>query len=327
MLREFRLNFLSKFGPWRAAALSAAAGLALSMPLHAAIIVNDTWVDGTDSDPASPVYSENGVDADADGNSESVWYQGGVGTLDPVGPGGPERGNLTSGGTSSASWTTYFTPEGSEVNLANPGDSMKVTWAFSLTNVNANNTSQNFRIALVDTPASITRLTANGTPGSGAYTGYSIFANMGQTLGNSGPFQLKERAASGDLLSTGSNWSAGLANGATSGATGYTAGTPYTFVASLTRTALGELQVDMGITGGSLDTDGNASVSFLDTTPNGGSFKFDTFALRPSGATSTAELFDTSLFKVEFNAVPEPASMLLLTLSGIGLMFARRRSL
>src|SRR3954470_16332202 len=117
MLREFRLNFLSKFGPWRAAALSAAAGLALSMPLHAAIIVNDTWIDGTDSDPASPVYSENGVDADADGNLESAWYQGGVGTLDPVGAGGPLRGNMTPGGTGSASWTTYLTPESTPVTL------------------------------------------------------------------------------------------------------------------------------------------------------------------------------------------------------------------
>jgi hypothetical protein len=333
MLREFRLLFLSKYGPWRAVALSAATAMVLSMPLHAAVIVNDTWLDGTDSDPASPTYSENGVDSDTDGNLESVWFQGGVGTLDPTGVGGPLRGNLTAGGTSSGSWTTYFTPEGGEVNLANAGDSMKLTWVFALTNVNASNTSQNFRIALLDSPAAVTRLSANGSPASGAYTGYGIFANMGQTLGNSNPFQLRERVvASGDVLSTAGNWGAngvansGLANGATSGATGYAAATPYTFIATLTRTALGELQVDMSLSGGSLDNDGTASVSVIDSSPNGGSFKFDTFALRPSGATTTAELVDTSLFRVEFNAVPEPASVLLFSISGLGLMLLRRRS-
>ena len=94
---------------------------------------------------------------------------------------------------------------------------------------------------------------------------------MGQTLGNSNPFQLKERVvASGDLLSTGGNWGAngvadaGLANGATSGATGYSSGTQYTFMMTLTRTALGELQIDASMTGGSLDNDGSASLSVVD---------------------------------------------------------------
>ena len=52
--------------------------------------------------------------------------------------------------------------------------------------------SLNFRLAVVNTPTG-SRLAANGTPGSVAYTGYSMFMNMGQTLGNSNPFQLRER--------------------------------------------------------------------------------------------------------------------------------------
>src|SRR5688572_9848633 len=81
----------------------------------AAVIVNDTWIDDTDSDPASPTYSENGADADADGDLESAWFQGGDGTLDPIAGGGPGplRGAFSSGtSASSASWTNYFTPEG-----------------------------------------------------------------------------------------------------------------------------------------------------------------------------------------------------------------------
>src|SRR5215207_2117284 len=99
----------------------AAAALMLSAAgsAHAGIVVNDTWLDGTDSDPATG-HSENGVDADGDGNIESAWFQGGTGTLDPVGPGGPLRGNMIASGstTSSASWTTHFTPEASPVTLA-----------------------------------------------------------------------------------------------------------------------------------------------------------------------------------------------------------------
>jgi PEP-CTERM motif len=323
MLQRFRSSLLLRAKLFPLFAVALLAMLMGATSVNAAVIVNDTWQDGTDSDPASPTYSENGVDADADTDIESAWFQGGVGTLDPLAAGGPLRGNMTSGGTSSATWTTYFTPEAAPVSLVNAGDQMKVTWVFQLTNVAANNTSQNFRVAVVDSP-SASRVTANGTPGSAAYTGYSIFGNMSSgTLGNSNPFQLRERSVgSGDLLATSGNWAA-LANGATTGATGYAANTTYTYMMTFTRTALGELQVDASMVGGSLNNSGTASVSFLDSTPNG--FSFDTFAIRPSGATTTAELFDTSLFRVEFNPIPEPASLALVGLGSMAIMLLRRR--
>jgi len=236
---------------------------------------------------------------------------------------------MTANGTSSASWTTYFTPEGGEMNLLNAGDQLKVTWVFTPSTVNSSNSSQNLRIALVDSP-SASRISANGSPSSAAYAGYAIFANMGQTLGNSNPFQLRERVvANGDLLSTSGNWGAngvannGLANGATSGNTGYSSGTQYTFIMTMTRTALGELQIDGSMTGGSLDNDGSATFSYTDSSPN--SFKYDTFQIRPSGATTTAELFDFSLFRVEMT-VPEPASGMLLVVGGMAMALVRRRA-
>jgi hypothetical protein len=327
MSRIIRLSLLLRTGYLLAFVVALAAMVAHSASVHAATIVNDTWLDGTDDDPASPVYSENGTDSDIDGNIESVWYQGGDGTLAPVGAGGPLRAQFSSPtGASSATWTTYFTPEASPVTLANAGDQVKVTWVFTPSNVNASNTSQNFRIAVVDSPAA-SRLAANGSPGNATYSGYGMFMNMGQTLGNSNPFRLMERtnpAASTALLSASGDW-APLANGATSGNTGYVGGTQYTFLMTLTRTSLGELQVDASMAGGSLDNDGTASVSFLDATPNGGSFAFDTFAIRPSGATTTAEVFDTSLFRVEFIPIPEPASAALLGLGAAALALLRRR--
>jgi hypothetical protein len=330
-----RTNWLRPLRGFRGALTRFAAAFAVTSVCvtvaSAAVIVNDTWRDGTDDDPASPVYSENGADPDLDFDRESAWFQGGDGTLNPVGAGGPLRGQFSSPtGGSSASWTTYFTPEASPVTLANPGDRIKVTWIFTPTNINGDptgntsNTSQNFRLALVNSPAA-SRLVANGSPGSSTYTGYGMFMNMGAVLGNSNPFRLMEHDNNGALLSGSGDWLP-LANGATTGNTGYTSGTEYKFIMELERTPANQLQIDVSMTGGSLDNDGTAAVSFLDTTPNGGSFSFDTFAVRPSGASTTAEIFDTRLFRVQF-IIPEPTSCILLGLGGVALTMLRRRSI
>src|ERR1043166_6465027 len=260
---------------------------------RAAILVNDTWLDGTRTDPASPMYSENGTDTDSDGNLESAWFFSGSGSLTA------SAGHLimAPSGSTSASWTTYFTPEGSEVNLSNPGDQLKLTWIFSPTGGSASTPSQNLRLALLNTPSG-RKLTSDGSPSSAAYTGYAVFMNMGQTLGNVAPFQLKERlAASGDLLSSSGNWT-NLAGGATAGNHGYDNSTQYTFVMTCTRDASNGLTVAATMTGGTLDNVGSVTVSFTDSTPN--SFAYDTVGMRPSGGTTSANQFDTTLFRVEY---------------------------
>jgi hypothetical protein len=298
--------------------------LLVASAAHAQILVNDTWLDGDRTDPASPGYSEYGVDADADGNLESAWYWGGAGSLTPVGPGGPLRGNLTAGGTSSASWTTYFTPEATPVTLGGAGNRLTITWVFSLANVNAQNTSQNFRLALVDTPGA-NRLAADGNPPDSTFTGYGMFMNMGGTLGRSTPFSLMERSllTTGNLLSSSANW-ASLGDDGNTNDPGYANGIQYTFVLSATRTASGGLELNATMSGGTLGGDGTLEVSFTDATPN--TFTFDTFAIRPSGATTTAELFDTTLFRVELSQVPEPAAGTLLGLGLLSLFTAYRRA-
>ena len=262
------------------------------------ILVSNVWNTGVRTYPASndtnSPHSEMGVDYNSSGDLESAWFNSGYTmTATP----GHLVTTLPANGTSSASWTTYFTPEGSEVILAGAGDQLKVTWVFTPSGVNTNNTSQNFRLAVVDTPAT-NRLTADGAPTSAAYTGYAMFMNMGQTLGSSNPFQLMERSPdSGNLLSSSGNWIS-LANGATSGNHGYDSGTQYTLVMTFTRNASNALDITAATTGGTLNGSGTASLSFTDSTPN--SFTYDTFSLRPSSASTTAGQFDTTLFSVEF---------------------------
>jgi hypothetical protein len=148
---------------------------------------------------------------------------------------------------------------------------------------------------------------------------------MGETLNHSSSFQLVERAgASGAFLSGSGDWT-GLANGASSGAIGYASGMQYTFLMTLERNASDGLDIAASMSGGNIGGTGVISVSFTDPTPNNGSFSFDTFGIRPSGVTTTAEQFNTSLFQVEFVPVPEPSVLALLGMGLLGLAFRRQR--
>jgi hypothetical protein len=307
----------------RLAVLAAVAAAAIVLPAsraHAATIVNDTWQDADRTQPASPTYSEYGTDADADGDIESAWFNGGTGATAVASTGHL----LLTPSTGSASWTNYFTPAATPVTLSNTGDSIHVRWAFKTGDVNVSNTSQNFRIALVDTATDANRLTVDGAPGSDTYPGYALFGNMGETTGNGNSFQLRERlaATNSDILATSGNWTA-LANGLGNTAVGYTDNTNYQFDLTLTRNASSGLDILMTMTGGTIGGTGTVTVNFTDPTPS--SFTYDTFEIRPSGSGTTATSFDTTQFLVE-GPVPEPSSMALAGVAAIGLLRRGRRS-
>lgn len=322
-----------KLGKWFVfTALFGLVFCALAASASAAVLVNDTWLDGERYNPGGPLfvpapppYAENngvvGNDADLDGDLESAWFRGGTGTLDPVAAGGPLRADIA--GTSSASWTTYFTgTEGSEAQLVNVGDKLKITWNFSLSGVNASNGSQALRIAVVDSPF---RIVANGTPSAGAYLGYAAFGNMGQTLNHSRPWDFMTRNGAGDLLSASGAWTsqAAIADG-TLGNPGYANNVQYTFSYTAELLAGNDLEITMRMDGAGLDGVGKNYLESVYVDTNPATLKFDTFAVRPSQAVQTATQWNTSLFRVELIAVPEPASLALFGMGALA-MFVRRR--
>src|SRR5256885_12702370 len=90
-------------------------------PAAAVLIVNDTWQDATRTDPAAPVYSENGINLDPaqDSDLESAWYRTGTGSTTTMSAGHMVN-NPSSG--SSMSLTTYVTPEAAPISLTNVGE-------------------------------------------------------------------------------------------------------------------------------------------------------------------------------------------------------------
>src|SRR5262249_43075534 len=127
---------------------------------------------------------------------------------------------------------------------------------------------------------------------------------------------------SNPFLNNSSDWNTALGNGATSTNHGYDSGTMYTLVWTVTRNGAG-LDITATMSGGTLNNSGTASVTAND--PNGNGFSFDIFGVRPSSSTNTATSFDTSLFKVEFTTVPEPASLTIALVFGAFFGAWRRR--
>ena len=157
--------------------------------------------------------------------------------------------------------------------LNNAGDQLKVTWVFTPSAVNVVNSSQGFRLALVDSPSG-SRISSETSPSSAGYTGYGMFMNMGQTLNHSHAFQLVARnGGSAAFLSDSGAWT-GVADGAANGSHGYDSGTTYTFVMTFTRNSANGLDIVATMTGGTLNNSGVASASFTDAAPNRRQFFF-----------------------------------------------------
>lgn len=289
------------------------SGLCLGSFASAAVVVNDRWADASRSDPAAPTYSEDGTDADLDGDIESAWFRSGTGSSTTLTPGHMVN---AAGAAGSMSLTTYFSQ--TQASLAAVGDKLTVTWQFTPTGVSSTSSSnQDMRIAIVDSGA---RLTSDATPANQVYSGYGMFFNMrAGTLGATNGLRIMEWATAGganNLLSTAAAWTAQASTTTVVGTTpGFADGTLYTLTWSIEKTATGA-DINQSIVGGNV----NLVTSYSDTSPQ--PLSFDTFALRPQTPEATATSFDTTLFRVELALVPEPTS---LAAGAFGLALLRRR--
>ena len=257
------------------------------------VVVRDTWNDGDRTDPASPVYSEQGVDADIDGDIESAWFNNSGGSM--VATPGHLVTTITNGETY---WTTYFAATNHPVTLAKTGDRIKATWAFTPSNVHGGGTQTPLHFALLNT-LSTNRLTTDDALGAAPYAGYATFMGMG----NDDLFWNLTLCGIADTNAIAPLFIPGYFNqfaGWTPLAVNYGAGAndqPYTFVMTLTRNAAAGLDIESTVTGPA----GIANdVTVTDDHPN--TLTFDTATIYGDGTISGT--YDTTLFQVDNFSVP-----------------------
>ena len=292
------------------AAAAVAAVFCYATSAHAVVLINDTWQDGTRTDPAAPDYLENGVDLDLDGDLESAWYRGGAGSdqafLAPVGPGGPLRLDLTPNLTIQSSVTTYFAPEATPVTLA-VGERLKITFVFTPTLFPSEG------IIMLDP-----ELPLRGRGHAGrrphldrCFAGRNYLHRLlhhdqrgsAEFRGGQWPPVRAARADANPPLSVRcsppvASWT-NLGNGATNGNPSFTTGTQYTYTFEATHTAADELDLPTRMTGTGLD--GTAWPRSLTSTPppTAAALPSTPLRLRLNSGYQTFGVMDISLFRVE----------------------------
>jgi hypothetical protein len=258
-------------------------------------IVRDSWSDGDRTDPAPPVYSEQGTDADNDGDIESAWFISPGGTLTA------SPGHLITITTNSPTyWTTYFTTPTNPVTLTHPGDQIKVTWAFTPSGVVGFATETPLHVALMNSQMA-TRLTTDDAPGAAHYAGYASFMGVygSQLFYNLTLAGWTDANAVLPMFQTGyfnqfAGWTPLAAND------NYATGpedVQYTYVMTATRKADASLDIVATMTDNS-DFTNQASAN----DPNPNTYTFDTVSIFQDE--QMYGTFDTTLFQVDFYPLP-----------------------
>jgi len=263
-----------------------AAVVILGGTASAAVLVDDSWADGSRAEQNLP--------------SESAWYAASASTLTSV------PGSMTASiGTSSALWLTYFTAEGTP-SMLGLGETLELTTVFTPGTVSPASTSRGLRIGLYNYAAGGTRVAADGFSTSGAngthVQGYLLEVNFTSLFGDV-PLRLRKRTnlGSSNLMGTSGDYTTLATGGGSAGDPGFVSGTPYTLQWTLTRQGdeySSWMTIACRVHGADLDL----SMSCEDY---GGEFygdpvtAFDACAFRPANAADTADTLAFTRLSVE----------------------------
>jgi hypothetical protein len=306
-------------------------GLGASSVSLGALLLNDTWADGDRTSTNLPTDSPTWIGQSSGNGSNSV---------------SPGSLNFTLPSNSLKVWE-YFTSDNSAPDTNQPhnsvtqlgaGSQLTASTSFTLPQgATAASTGKNFRVGLFFDPtdARVQSDTNNDGGGSGApwtdALGYSVQLPLNSSSSGNSPFQIGKRTVSNaSLIGSGGAYTFAPTGG---DAYSLSANTTYTLRMLLNVVSASQLDVTVSLLDGSTvlsthtvsDTGstfgGNA---ILGTLPGNNSIytSFDQLVFRNSDNSQATELSFTN-WRVE--AVPEPASIVLLAAAGSLLATVRRR--
>ena len=245
------------------------------MTAPAAVLLDDTWADGTRTNTSLP--------------TDAAWYASSAASLVAA------TNSLTGtpSATASRTWWIYFTTNTASPVSLNVGDTLKVTLAFTPSGVAAQNGNFGLRAGLFNYSGG-TRTTTDTVAAGAGVRGYLASVNFGSTLTNR-PLEIMERTniASASVMAFPADYSSLGAGGGGTGAPGFNSGAPYTLELSAKRNA-----DSVAITAKFSDTNG-WSISQTGTDISGVTSNFDAFFIRAATAGQTATSFKFTEIKVE----------------------------
>ncbi|MGD0652576.1 MAG: hypothetical protein ABSA97_15790 [Verrucomicrobiia bacterium] len=266
----------------------------LTLPGHAAVLLDDTWADGTHTNQNLP--------------TKSAWYASSGPSLTAA------ADSMTlSLGSGAVMAITYFTTNAASPVQLSIGDTLRATFRLTLNGVAAANRSQGFRLGLfdfADSNLSPKQLSADrfgsSSQGNGVQ-GYALFQNMGATFARSAPMDIRKHTTLGtSLLGTSGDWtSLGTGPGNANTFSGFANGTRYILQLALQR--MGTNALVISATWSNAASGATLATSVTDNVAT--NFNFDGIALRPSGAGSSASKITFNEVKVELAPAATPPSI------------------